>query len=309
MRMQTEMPTITKEEILGELGAAAEQPDDDVWSIYELKDGEDDGNSSMATVEYIEKEDEEDTAIDYDDFNAADDVPMVTTVESGDNDDDDNKIFNIEPAQFRCSKCVKIFQTMASLDEHSERIHSTNKDIKKPFLCKECGKSFRLRLSLTIHIRSHTDERPYVCETCGKAFRTCSAVNSHRIIHSDAKDFPCTLCAYRASTKANLRIHDRTHSRVKPYGCSYCESTFRTISNMHKHIRNVHEKMKTHKVSIKKNIYFFYFLIVECIISNLTKINKKKKLNLLFTIDSVTSVIEAFLRVNRLVNMPSPIPD
>lgn len=38
-----------------------------------------------------------------------------------------------------------------------------NKNDRK-FNCQVCGKSFKTKMSLKVHNRSHTDQRPYVCE-------------------------------------------------------------------------------------------------------------------------------------------------
>lgn len=70
------------------------------------------------------------------------------------------------------------------------------------------------------------------------------------------KEFVCPLCPYRANTKATLKVHDRTHSGIQPYKCSICDAKFSTASNLLKHVRNIHEKIKLHKVDdyLKKYI-------------------------------------------------------
>lgn len=86
-----------------------------------------------------------------------------------------------------------------------------------------------------------------VQQTCGSRFKTISALYNHRPRHK-GKQFQCPHCTYRATSKNMLIIHDRVHSRVKPYQCDVCKMKFSTNSNMRKHIRNIHEKQKMHKV-------------------------------------------------------------
>lgn len=141
--------------------------------------------------------------------------------------------------------------------------------IFKRHICEYCSKSFKTKLSLKIHIRSHTNERPFNCPECGKTFKTYSAVHNHRAVHSTDKNFKCPVpdCNYRTTTKANLNIHGRTHTQerfvlfalcyhfqflsfhFRKYACVYCQLKFTTTSNLSKHVKNIHHQIKAHKCS------------------------------------------------------------
>lgn len=83
---------------------------------------------------------------------------------------------------------------------------------------------------------------------CGKTFKTPSARNKHTVVHSMERNHKCLLCPFVTNTQANLRVHERSHTGIKPYDCRFCGMKFTTASNMAKHIRNIHEKEKQHKV-------------------------------------------------------------
>ncbi|XP_031626972.1 zinc finger protein 91-like [Contarinia nasturtii] len=149
--------------------------------------------------------------------------------------------------KFRCDICSAVLSSKQSIRDHMRQNHKKAQRGKKSYQCPECDKWFRVKCSLTIHLRTHTNERPYKCEICAKSFKTSSAMSNHRVIHTDAKDFQCSNCTFITNTKANLRIHERTHSGVQPYTCQHCPMKFRTASNVVKHTRNIHEKQKTNK--------------------------------------------------------------
>ncbi|NXX42329.1 ZNF74 protein, partial [Tricholaema leucomelas] len=53
--------------------------------------------------------------------------------------------------------------------------------------CRDCSKSFKSSLGLTLHRRTHSREHLYPCAECGKSFTTSSYFIQHRLIHSGEK--------------------------------------------------------------------------------------------------------------------------
>lgn len=72
----------------------------------------------------------------------------------------------------QCKLCGKEVNTLSA---HLKEVHV---DIRK-FPCSFCEKSFKRKLHLTVHARSHTGERPYKCYFCDKQFHQPADRNKH----------------------------------------------------------------------------------------------------------------------------------
>ncbi|XP_023581425.1 zinc finger protein 699-like isoform X1 [Trichechus manatus latirostris] len=133
---------------------------------------------------------------------------------------------------YECKECGKTFRWPSHLTSHV-RCHSG----ERPYECKECGKAFHTSSNLTIHMKIHSGERPYECKECGKAFRQSSGLTTHKRTHSGERPYECKGCGKAFRLSSHLTRHMRTHSGERPYECKECGKAFSQSSSLTTHVR------------------------------------------------------------------------
>ncbi|XP_026005038.1 zinc finger protein with KRAB and SCAN domains 8-like [Astatotilapia calliptera] len=108
---------------------------------------------------------------------------------------------------------------------------------EKPYPCKICGKHFRKRFNLEIHMRAHTGEKPFSCNVCGKGFTRKDSVILHMRTHTGERPFICGFCGRRFGRKDNLASHMRIHTGERPHSCKICGKSFCQSNDLLRHTR------------------------------------------------------------------------
>ncbi|CAH0546038.1 unnamed protein product [Brassicogethes aeneus] len=159
--------------------------------------------------------------------------------------------------QFQCSECQEKFSIWRICSSHMWKCHKIDMGVlicpmcndfktvntailkahmaihndEKPFLCSECGKSFKQISQLKNHEVTHkrgTVNLPNwstmkQCEICDRVFVNNKSYTKHvKFVHEKIKPYICSICGHKTSTKAMLELHHRQHTGAKPYECKMC---------------------------------------------------------------------------------------
>lgn len=82
------------------------------------------------------------------------------------------------------------------------------KEIKKPYKCKYCDKSYAKNQSLMLHTRIHTGENLFFCHLCSKKFLTKGHLIDHLNSHAKQKPTVCRLCHKTFKNKLEFNAHN-----------------------------------------------------------------------------------------------------
>ncbi|XP_047187289.1 telomere zinc finger-associated protein isoform X2 [Scophthalmus maximus] len=114
---------------------------------------------------------------------------------------------------YQCHLCGKTFRTQASLDKH-HRTHTG----ERPFGCDVCQQRFTEKGALVRHKASkHEEGRPHCCHICGKTFKAREQLRVHLRRHKGMRKFECVDCGYKFTRQAHLRRHIQIHKRTENY--------------------------------------------------------------------------------------------
>lgn len=159
---------------------------------------------------------------------------------------------------YPCKVCEFVGKTTIILNRHTRQKHPAAEEIEKQkqlqlakeekknaptptaHICSVCGKIFKERRRLTIHMKIHTGYRPHQCQYCEKRFITRNECNKHTRIHTGEKPYKCNLCEKTFRHTNSAQIHMRNHIGERPFKCTICEKRYPSASDCNKHI-------KTHK--------------------------------------------------------------
>lgn len=143
-----------------------------------------------------------------------------------------------EKKPFRCRDCGKCFRYRSVLELHM-RIHN------KGYQCQVCKKSFRFSSYLQQHSIIHTGKKPYKCPDCGKDFAFHHNMKTHQRLHQQ-KPFRCTQCRKGYSDEGQLQRHMLSHTGEKPYKCHLCDKSFALAYLLRDHL-NTHTGERPHR--------------------------------------------------------------
>lgn len=138
-----------------------------------------------------------------------------------------------EPEEYSCDVCEFKCQNRRRLKEHLERKHAS----EYKYDCEYCGKKFKVKGDMRLHVRFKHKEGPIVCDVCGK---TCSNSNSlyvhQKWAHFKPK-YECEICKRRMVTQENLDQHILLqHERRESFVCEECGKSFTENHRLKQHM-------------------------------------------------------------------------
>nr|XP_015834135.1 PREDICTED: zinc finger protein 345 isoform X20 [Tribolium castaneum] len=244
--------------------ASVETDEDDLDAAMQITKAEDEDSDEIDQPEYVEAP-----------STSADDQPgpsgvNKTTVEAPSFDE----IIELEihsdqeesAKQHTCRACRQKFESYHLLRRHRYHHHSSK---TMSHLCPHCGKLFKTKYQLQLHLEVHDNKLRHYCEVCNKYLKSTHLVRSHKLFHSVAgqkcpdcdiiynfssarafyahrrlhrtkEEFVCDTCGKAFKDKEGLKQHSRVHeNRVLP--CKQCDKVFKGRSGLNRHVAIVHE--------------------------------------------------------------------
>ncbi|KAL0972690.1 hypothetical protein UPYG_G00193530 [Umbra pygmaea] len=112
----------------------------------------------------------------------------------------------------------------------------------RPFKCTHCGKAFRDKDKLEIHLRVHGRDAYLSCNHCNKGFLSHGALEDHLLLHSEHRAYSCLFCTSNFDRLDLLKEHVGVHAVNGCFSCPSCKKVFTDFKQVKKHVRSFHSE-------------------------------------------------------------------
>jgi len=146
-----------------------------------------------------------------------------------------------EKEMVSCPKCDKSVNSKY-LKKHIEITHNEAK-----FSCEYCGKSFKNKQQMRLHIKVHSSDptESFKCDICDEMIPQSGSLRLHMYLKHGGRKFnpvTCDECGKQLSDKSKLTKHkDSVHLNKKPFKCDICDLSVSRIDNLKQHKQKVHK--------------------------------------------------------------------
>ncbi|XP_052772132.1 gastrula zinc finger protein XlCGF57.1-like isoform X3 [Mya arenaria] len=134
----------------------------------------------------------------------------------------------------KCPICSAILSNAGNLKGHISVVHCG----ERPLTCEKCGKTFKTKKVLSVHLKVHEEIYPFACEVqgCGKAFKMEGYLQEHLKRHRNERTYFCDKCGKGFYRNKELAMHYRIHTGDKPCVCQICNYKCALPGNLLKHM-------------------------------------------------------------------------
>ncbi|XP_068624623.1 gastrula zinc finger protein XlCGF26.1-like [Battus philenor] len=162
-------------------------------------------------------------------------------------------VSNTHKGRVTCAYCMRTYANKDALKTHLITRHPKEVaavEVKKKYVCKECGKAFKAPSLLKIHSSKHSVVREYYCVECDKSFKNESGLKQHlktTAPHVVPRDLPltCQECDKKFAIRRSLERHmNRVHLNIKPFKCDQCDRAYGSSWSLKQHRKLTHEGFK-----------------------------------------------------------------
>lgn len=194
-----------------------------------------------------------DEEVDLTSVNAIEEVPIMSVVDSDDDESESEYKENIISSQL----------------SHLMENNSNNRQIsfehfrndllgnRRTYECYLCGYQSTYT-KLKDHFAKHTGSKDHECRICGKRMGRKTDLYRHVLRHQKMKEFQCEYCPKQFMERSHKLNHERCHTGEKPYACTKCPMRFSYTSSLLRHKR-AHLGEKPFQVT-SKVVYFVYYV-------------------------------------------------
>jgi KRAB domain-containing zinc finger protein len=137
--------------------------------------------------------------------------------------------------KLKCKVCPDTFYS-----EHRLKRHTCDM-IKYPYLCKECGKRYKVKKELVHHRNIHPRHIP--CDSCNKKFKCMNTYKRHKAIYHEAPKVLCPECGEMFAFQDQLKRHLQHHKEMK-HNCPDCPRRFWGYRQLQQHVNMEHKEKR-----------------------------------------------------------------
>lgn len=164
----------------------------------------------------------------------------------------------LKPSRKDCNEKAQEQCSISNLDTKCHTVENmvevTVKKSQREHICEYCGKEFRQKGHLNVHLLIHTGARPFKCDVCSKEFNQKQILKRHLVTHrqnpnderqksihfpskASYEELMCESCGKIFTNKYNFQKHRLIHSGQKPFLCGECGKSFRQKNHLVDHQR------------------------------------------------------------------------